>query len=118
MSGEQDYFESGSRPAGTEIRTEGKNRRAGQDHVRIVDNLNMKSKTLVLIGIALVVIAGCSGNQITNPVNQPPLITAMAVTPEQAHLGDLVTVSSSAHAPESQNVNFNWTATFGYFIGS
>ncbi|OGC76040.1 MAG: hypothetical protein A2Z27_05625 [candidate division Zixibacteria bacterium RBG_16_50_21] len=78
----------------------------------------MKSKTLVLIGIALVVIAGCSGNQITNPVNQPPLITAMAVTPEQAHLGDLVTVSSSAHDPESQNVTFNWTATFGYFIGS
>src|SRR5574341_1518027 len=63
-------------------------------------------------------IAGCSGNKIINPVNQPPVITALAVNPEQANLGDLVTVNSSAHDPENGEVSYNWATTFGYFIGS
>ena len=70
----------------------------------------------VLSGILLIV--GCSGNKITNPQNQAPVITALSVNPEQAYLGDLVTVSSTAHDPEGGKLNYNWSTTFGYFIGS
>ena len=73
---------------------------------------------ILLTASGLFLIAGCSDNKITNPVNQPPVITALSVNPEQAKLGDLVTVSSAAHDPEGEKLNYNWSTTFGYFIGS
>ena len=78
------------------------------------------SRTLAILLAAsvLFIIAGCSDNKITNPVNQPPVITALSVNPEQADLGDLVTVSSVAHDPEGGRLDYGWSTTFGYFIGS
>ena len=71
-----------------------------------------------LAAAVLLLIAGCSGNKITNRVNQPPVITALSVNPEQAELGDLVTASSVAHDPEGEGLSYNWSATFGYFTGT
>jgi|GEM_PF-5284229 len=73
---------------------------------------------VLLAASVLFIIVGCSDNRITNPANQPPVITALVVNPEQAVLGDLVTVSSVAHDPEGGRLNYEWSTTFGYFIGS
>jgi hypothetical protein len=73
---------------------------------------------ILLAALVLFIIAGCSGNKITNPVNQPPVITALSVNPEQANLEDLVTVSSVAHDPDGGALSYHWSATFGYFTGT
>jgi hypothetical protein len=78
----------------------------------------MKSIALALIGMAVTLTAGCSSNKFTNPQNQPPIITALSVTPEQANLGDLITVNSSAYDPEGGQLVYQWETTSGYIIGS
>ncbi len=71
-----------------------------------------------LAAAVLLLIAGCSDNKITNLANQPPVITALSVNPEQAYLGELVTVSSAARDPEGGGLGYHWSATFGYFTGT
>jgi len=86
--------------------------------VNVADNFNMKPTAFALIVVAVILTFGCSRDKISNPQNQLPVITALSVTPEQANLGDPVTVSSSAYDPEGGQLVFQWQTTLGYFVGS
>ena len=72
-----------------------------------------------LVFLFWLLVWGCSNSsKITNPENQPPVISALAVTPEVALAGTLIEVSCRANDPEGEPVSYKWSSIFGYFSGS